>query len=78
MPVRRISAPARSLLNGFAQTLALLHPLDLYPAWRCVELMERLGEMSPEDATSWKHGIFGLMKLWGLEPEDSVTISPSR
>ena len=29
--------------------------------------MERKGEISPEESSSWKHGIFGLMELWGLE-----------
>jgi hypothetical protein len=40
--------------------------------------MEWRGEMSPEEAMSWKHGIFGLMVRWGLEPEDLVTTSASR
>jgi hypothetical protein len=31
--------------------------------------------MSPEEAVKWKHGIFGLMDMWGLEPED---IAPPR
>ena len=57
---------------------SLLRPQDLYPAWRCVELIGRLGEMSPQKAIKWKHGIFGLMVLWGLEPEDLVTTSDSR
>jgi hypothetical protein len=25
-----------------------------------------------ENALRWKHGIFGLMELWGLEPEDVI------
>ena len=56
--------------NGFTH--------DLYPAWRCVDLMERLGEMSPEEAIRWQHGIFGLMERWGLEPDDLVPTSASR
>ncbi len=32
--------------------------------------MERMGEMSADEAVRWKHGIYGLMMLWGLEPDD--------
>ena len=35
-----------------------------------VPLTERLGEMSSAEAIRWKHGIFGMMEPWGLEPED--------
>jgi hypothetical protein len=76
--VQRILASARSLESRFAQTLALLKQQDLYPAWRCVDVMERMGEMSPKEAVRWKHGIFGLMERWGLEPDDLVTTSASR
>ena len=31
--------------------------------------------MSAEKALRWKHGIFGLVDLWGLEPED---VAPPR
>ncbi len=40
--------------------------------------MERSGEMAGEGFITRKHGIFGLMVLWGLEPEDLVTRSASR
>ena len=40
--------------------------------------MERAGEIRAEEALPWKHGIFGLMELWGLEPEDLATTSDSR
>ena len=45
---------------------------DLFPVWCLVDSLERAGEMAAEDAVSWKHGIFGLMMLWGLEPDDLV------
>ena len=57
-------------MDSVRATLALLKPRDLYPAWRCVDLMERMGEMTTDEAVRWKHGIFGLMELWGLEPEE--------
>jgi hypothetical protein len=34
-------------MDSLTQTLALLGSQDLYPAWRCVDVMERMGEMSP-------------------------------
>ncbi len=40
--------------------------------------MERAGEIRAEDALRWKHGIFGLMLLWGLEPEELLLTSDSR
>ena len=40
--------------------------------------MERAGEIRAEDALRWKHGIFGLMGLWGLEPDDLLTGPDSR
>ena len=30
--------------------------------------MERMGEMPSHEVIRWKHGIFGLMERWGLEP----------
>ncbi len=56
-------------MDSISETLALLKPQDLYPAWRCIDLMERMGEMSADEAVRWKHGIFELMEL---EPEDLV------
>ena len=64
-------------MDSVRETLALLEPPDLYLLWRCVDLMERMGEMSADEAARWKHGIFGLMELWGLEPGDLVTKSGS-
>ncbi len=58
--------------------MALLRPDDLFPVWRLVDSLEQAGEMAAEDAVRWKHGIYGLMMLWGLEPYDLVTISESR
>jgi hypothetical protein len=40
--------------------------------------MERMREMPPDEALRWKHGIFGLMELWGLELADLVKSSASR
>ena len=30
--------------------------------------------MAADDAARWKHGILGLMMLWGLEPDDVVAV----
>jgi hypothetical protein len=49
-----------------------------FPLCGCVDLTERTGEMAAEEAFRWKHGIFGLMERWGLEPDDLVTTSDSR
>ena len=37
--------------------------------------MERMGEMSADEAMRWKHAIFRLMERWGLEPDDLLTSS---
>jgi hypothetical protein len=29
--------------------------------------------MNPHEARRWKDGVYGLMKLWGLEPGDLLT-----
>jgi len=51
--------------------LRRLEPQDLY-AWRCIDLMERMGEMPADEAVRWKRGIFELMELWGLEADGLV------
>jgi hypothetical protein len=38
--------------------------------------MERAGEIRAEEALRWKHGIFGLMELWGLEEGDVASCCP--
>ena len=43
---------------------------DLFPVWCLVDSLEQAGEMAAEDAVRWKHGIYGLMMLWGLEPDE--------
>ena len=48
----------------------MLHPDELYSLWRYIDLMEQCGEADAEEARRWKHGIFGLMDRWGLEPDD--------
>ena len=49
--------------------MALLRPDDLFVVWRLVDSLELAGEMAAEDAVRWKHGVYGLMMLWGLEPD---------
>ena len=49
-----------------------MRPDDLFPVWCLVNSLERAGEMPAEDAVRWKHGIFGLMELWGLEPDHLI------
>jgi hypothetical protein len=51
-----------------------LKPQDRFPLWRCVDLAERLGKMQSDEAVRWKHGTFGLMERWGLEPDDFVPL----
>jgi hypothetical protein len=53
--------------NGFTH--------DLYSAWRCVELMERMGEITTGEAVRWKQGIFGLMERWEREPGDVTSVN---
>ncbi len=65
-------------MRGIPESLALLRPDDLFPVWRLVDSLVQAGEMAAEDAIRWKHGIYGLMMLWGLEPDDLVTSSGSR
>jgi len=48
-------------VDAVRETLAVLKPRDLYPAWRCIDLMERMGKMSAEEAVRWKQGLFELM-----------------
>ena len=56
--------------DALSRTLSMLKPADLYPAWKWVELMERACEMDSTEAQRWKRGIFGLMELWGPEPDE--------
>ncbi len=65
-------------MDNITRALALLTPDDLFPVWRFVDLMERRGEMSPDEAVQWKDGVFVLMLMWGLEPDDLVRSSTSR
>ncbi len=59
-------------MHEIPESLALLRPDDLFPVWCLVDSLEQAGEMAAEDAVRWKHGIYGLMMLWGLEPEDLI------
>ena len=54
------------------ESLALLRPDDLFPVWCLVDSLEQAGEMAADDAVRWKHGIYGLMMLWELEPDDLI------
>ena len=47
---------------------------DLFPVWCLVDSLEQAGEMAADDAVRWKHGIYGLMMMWGLEPDDLVSV----
>jgi len=38
------------LQDTITRTLALLKPDDLFPAWKCIDLMEQQGEIDPEEA----------------------------
>lgn len=62
----RVSTTFRTIVA----TLAELRPEDLYATWRYADLLEEIGEMSPQEARRWKEGVFGLMVLWGLEPDE--------
>ena len=59
-------------MHEIPKTLALLRPDDLFPVWCLIDSLEQAGERAANDAVRWKHGIFGLMTLWGLEPDDLV------
>ena len=65
-------------MDDITQALVLLTPDDLFPVWRFVDSMERRGEMGADEAVQWKDGVFVLMVMWGLEPDDLVRSSTSR
>ena len=48
-------------MDHVAETLAMLGPGDLFPAWCCIDLLEQLGELPGDEAVRWKCGVFGLM-----------------
>ena len=35
-------------------------------------MMEECGEMEADEARRWKEGIYGLMVLWKLEPDEII------
>ncbi len=35
-------------------------------------MMEECGEIEAGEARRWKEGIYGLMVLWGLEPDEVI------
>ena len=55
-------------MDVLSRTFAQFRPDDLFPLWSSVDTMEWMGGILPEDAVRWKHGIFGLMVLWGVTP----------
>ena len=57
-------------MEGISRTLSMMKLEDLWPSWRLIDAMERRGKMSSTEAKRWKEGIFGLMKLWGLERDE--------
>ena len=59
-------------IDEVARTLSRLQPDDLWPTWCRIHELEELGAIDPKEAVRWKHGIFGLMVLWDLEPDDLV------
>ncbi len=64
-------------MNTISRTLALLKPADLFPAWKWIDMMEECGEIEADEARRWKESIYGLMVLWGLEPDEVVATSGS-
>ena len=56
-------------MSTISRTLALLKPADLFPSWKWIDIMEESGEMEADEG---KEGIYGLMLLWGLEPDEVV------
>ena len=61
--------------DHLANELAALEPEDIFSTWCHVDHLEQLGEISAEEATCLKHGIFGLMVLWDLEPDDLADVA---
>ncbi len=59
-------------MDEVAEVLGLLAPEDLFIVRCCVDSLEQSGEIAASEAARWKDGIFGLMDLWGLEPDDLV------
>lgn len=49
-----------------------LRPQDLWPSWQAIDLQEQTGDLSPTDAKRWNEGIYGLIVLWGLEPDELI------
>ncbi len=66
----RFTLPYICYMNTISRTLALLKPADLFPAWKWIDMMEECGEIEAGEARRWKEGIYGLMVLWKLEPDE--------
>ena len=63
-------------MHTISRTLALLKPVDLFPARKWIDIMEERGEIEVDEARRWKEGIYGLMLLWGLGPDEVLEPSP--
>ena len=63
-------------MNTISRTLALLKPADLFPAWKWIDMMEERDEINADEGRRWKEGIYELMVLWGLEPDELGVLLP--
>lgn len=61
-------------MDPVASALAALRPENLFPTWCYVDRLEQLGDLDAGETRRWKHAIFGLMVLWGLEPDDVLEL----
>jgi len=52
------------------RALNALSTEDLFPVWCWVDDLERAGRIDQLETRRWKHGIFGLIELWGVERVD--------
>ena len=72
---RRLKAPyALGMDSSLIETIELLKPAELFPAWRYVDRLEQLGDMTEFEARRWKYEIFSVMLERGLEPDGLVGI----
>ncbi len=49
-----------------AEVIPVCPPLSM----KWIDIMEEWGEIEADEARRWKEGIYGLMVLWGLEPDE--------
>ena len=53
----------------------LLNKVSTKPRELHIDLMEQQGELGADEARRWKEGIYGLMRLWGLEVGDLLSLT---